>query len=280
MKNSILGIVFLSIALVGCEQATNEGYKKEVVVNATLTAGLRIDTLRLLWTGEVDKFYNPAALAISNATVIIRGIDVNFYDSLFYDNRNPGRYFSSYPRKVILPTKSYSMAITIPGWPGPITATTTVPDTFSIISATVSTGDTIEYNPLAPVSQFFWSPSNFQGSYLPTIAYLDANAAMIPKVYYGDTTSSDFQRPPKMAYRSGLPKDQTNTDLPWVFLSYFGNLQIDVYAVDNNYSDFINQILTAQGGELTEIRYNIQGGIGVFGSRTKAAGGMKVYLKP
>ena len=280
MKKSIRGIVLLSLVLFGCEQTTNEGYKKEVVVNATLTAGLRIDTLRLLWTGEVDKFYNPAALAIPNATVIIRGIDIDFYDSLFYDSRNPGRYFSAYPRKVIFPAKSYSMAITIPGWPGPITAATTVPDTFSIISATVSAGDTIEYNPLAPVHQFFWSPSKFQGSYLPTIAYLDANPAMIPKVYYGDTTASDFQRPPKMSYRSGLPKDQTNTDLPWVFLSYFGNLQIDVYAVDNNYSGFIDQILTAQGGELTEIRYNIQGGIGVFGSRTKAAGGMKVYLKP
>jgi hypothetical protein len=250
MKKSVLAVVILSIFILGCEQtSTTEGYKKEVVVNATLTAGHNLDTLRLLWTGDLEQFYSPAALAIAGATVIVTGVDVDFRDSLLNDRGDRGRYFSQDAGNIILPAKSYRLSITIPGWTGTVTAITTVPDTFHIISATVSEGDTLYYNPLAPVNKFFWTSSIYQATYMPTITYLDRNAAMIPKFYYGDTTSSDFQRPPKIGYRTGLPKDQTNTDLPWVFLSYFGNVQFDIYAVDYNYNDFISQIIPAQGGE-------------------------------
>lgn len=265
-----------------CEETpTAEGYRKEVVVNGTLFAGHNVDTVWLNWTGYVDKFYDPKALAISGASVVIQGVDVAYYDSLVYDSSNPGRYYSANPANKIEPTKTYRITITTPA-PDVrvVTAQTTVPDTFSIVYSTLQNGDTLKYNLLAPAHKFAWSSSNFQATYLPTISYLDSNAAMIPKAFYGDTTSKDFQRPPKVGYRIGLPKDQTNSDLPWVFLSYFGNVQFDVYAVDFNYSDFINQVIPAQGGELREIRYNIQGGIGVFGAKTKASGGFKIYLKP
>ncbi|HTX17316.1 MAG TPA: DUF4249 family protein [Bacteroidota bacterium] len=265
----------------GCEQTnTAEEYRKVPVVNGTLFAGRNIDTLKLNWTGEVDKFYDQSALAIPGASVIIRGIDTPFYDSLLYDPANPGRYYSSDPLRLIQPAKSYSLTIAIPGWNELVSATTTVPDTFRITSCTINDGDTLKYDLYAPVNKFTWSASRFQATYLPTISYLDPNCAMIPKSYYQDTSSSDFQRPPIVDYRVGLPSDQTNTDLPWVFLSYYGNVRFDVYAVDFNYSDFINQIIPAQGGELKEIRYNVSGGIGVFGSKTRAGGSIHVILVP
>ncbi len=281
--NNILCLVCAALAMFafGCEQTnTAEVYRKEPVVNATLFAGQSIDTLKLNWTGEVDKFYDAKALAIPGATIIIRGMDVSFYDSLLYDAAHPGRYYSADSSRIILPARSYGLEITIPGWPTAITAATTVPDTFHIISSTVRNGDTLKYDLLAPVNKFVWSQSKFQATYLPTISYMDSNAALIPKAYHRDTASSNFQRPPRVDYRIGLPKEQTNTELPWVFLSYYGKIQFDIYAVDFNYSDFINQIVPAQGGELKEIRYNIHGGIGVFGSKTKASGAIKVYLKP
>ncbi len=280
-KNIFILVILISSIITGCEEtSTAIDYRKEVVVNGTLTANQNIDTLRLHWTGQVDKFYDLDVLAISNATVIVRGVDVNFYDSLVYDASNPGRYYSTDSNKKITPTKSYKLEVSVPGWTKQVTATTTVPDTFRITSATMSNGDTVRYNLFAPVHEFYWSPSNNYATYVPTITYLDSNAAMIPKAFYSDTTSKDFRRPEIIGYRIGLPKEQQNSDLPWVFLSYYGNIQFDVYAVDFNFSDYINQIIPAQGGELKEIRFNVQGGIGIFSARTKASGGFKIYLKP
>lgn len=285
--NSRLKSIFLSIStalglFIGCDEAPSGfDYKKEVVVNATLSAGQSIDTLKLHWTGEVDKFYDQKSLAISGAVVLIKNADGTTFDSLEYVNAGVGFYRSVNPAKIIEPTKTYSVYIKTPS-PDvrEITAFTTVPDTFSIIYTSLRHNDTVQYNVFAPVHQFVWTPSRFHSTYLPTIVSLDNNAAMIPKVFYSDTTSKDFQKPEKSGYRIGLPPDQTNTVLPWVFISYFGTNQFDVYAVDKNYGDFLNQVVTAQGGELKEIRYNINGGIGLFGAKTKAKNGITVYLKP
>jgi hypothetical protein len=281
MKKIFYSILLMSIvAFIGCEEtSTAIVYQKEVVVNGTLTAGKNIDTLRINWTGEVDRYYDQKDYAISNAIAVVRGVDIDFYDSLVYDIKNPGRYYSLDASKIITPTKTYSLDVSIPGW-NHLSAVTTVPDTFRITESTLSDGDTVRYNLLAPVNKFYWSPSKLQATYLPTITYLDEKAPLIPKAFYSDTTSKDFQYPQKISYRVGLPQDQANSDVPWVFLTYFGNIQFDVYAVDFNYSDYINQIIPAQGGEIKDIRFNIKGGIGIFGSRTRANGAIKIYLKP
>lgn len=279
-KKAFVIILFASMITWGCEEtSTSISYQKEPVVNATLESGQIIDTLWLQWTGEIDKVYEPSSYAISNASVVVRGLDSDFYDSLAYDPQNPGRYYSVDPTKMIRPAETYSLSIAIPGWSQQVTAVTTVPDTFSIISSTLTDGDTVLYDTHAPVHQFYWSPSNDYGTYLPTVTYLDSFPALIPKFFY-DTTSVDFERPPSIAYRAGLPKDQQNSDLPWVFLSYYGNIQFDVYAVDFNYSDYLNQSIPAQGGELKDIRFNVNGGIGIFGSRTRASGSFRIYLRP
>lgn len=287
--HSLLHALFLLFAgvvsilfLTGCEETvTSESYRREVVISGTLTANRNIDTIKVSWTGVVDQKYDMNNLAITDAIVIVRGIDVAFYDSLIYDAAVPGRYYSTDPAKIILPTKTYQLTVrtTIPET-RVVTAVTTVPDEFEISGATMSDGDTIRFDFFAPPNSFYWTASKLAATYLPTITYLDSGAALIPKIFYRDTLSKDFQKPEKVGYRIGLPPEQLNTELPWIFLSYYGNIQFDVYAIDNNYSDFINQYIPAQGGELREIRYKTAGGIGVFGSRTAAKNAIKIYLKP
>lgn len=281
MKLQIYIITFAVFGLSSCEESTlTAEYQKEVVVNANLEEGRSIDTIKVQWTGEVDKKYIPENLAIVGATVVVKSSDNSFVDTLVYDPSNPGRYYSNDPNKKIKALQTYHLYIKTPA---PdiriVTGITTVPDTFSIASSTIQGGDTIIYNPLAPANNFTWTSSNNHATYLPTISSLDVNAAIIPKFFIRDTLSKDYRRPDKVGYRIGLPKEQRNTELPWIFLNYFGTTQFDVYAVDFNYSDFLNQ-LVGQGGELKEIRYNLKGGIGVFGSQTKAKGGFTIYLKP
>lgn len=286
IKTRLIPPVFIvavfSNFFLGCEETpTAESYGREVVISGTLTSGSNIDTIKVTWTGEVDKLYDTKNLAISDAVVIVKGVDVAFYDSLIYDPTVPGRYYSTDDTKKIQPAKTYELYVkTFTPESRIVTATTTVPDSFSIVAATVNSGDTIRYNLLAPVHSFSWSASRLYSTYLPTISYLDSGAVIIPKIFHQDTLSKDFRKPDKVGYRIGLPPYQQNTDLPWIFLSYYGNVQFDVYAIDYNYNDFINQIIPAQGGELKEIRYRVKGGLGIFGSRTQAKNPIKIYLKP
>ncbi len=281
MKLQLLIIALLAVFFTSCEETMSPAdYQKEVVVNGNLEEGRAIDTIKVQWTGEVDKEYIVANQAIVGATVVVKSSDGSFVDTLLYDPVNPGRYYSTDSNKKITARQTYELYIKTP-LPDVriVTGVTIVPDTFSMATSTIKGGDTVKYNPFASPNNFTWTSSNYHTTYLPTITSLDVNAALIPKFFIRDTTSKDFRRPDKVGYRIGLPKEQRNTELPWIFLNYFGNTRFDVYAVDFNYSDFLNQIVT-QGGELKETRYTLKGGIGVFGSQTKAKGGFTIYLKP
>lgn len=278
MKTSLFIAVIIILSVTGCEEsASSFSYEKHVVVTGMIEAGRSVDTIRLVYTGEVDRKYNTSDYAITNAAVKISGTDVAFTDSLIHDPLNPGRYYSADPSKVIQATKSYRLEVQLSGG-SLISAVTTVPDTFSLIYSTLQDNSTIRYNSRNPVNFFLWTPSRLHGTYLPTIWSMDSGAARIPKTFIRDTVS--FPPPDKLGYRVGLPKEQNYTELPWIVLGYFGTNRFDVYAIDENYTSFLNQTVAAQGGELREVRYNVQGGYGVFGSRTKAKGGITVYITP
>ncbi len=262
----------------GCEESDSSfTYQQQVVVTGLIEAGRQVDSIRLVYTGDPATFYDPAHYAITNAVVIVSGIDVPFTDTLVHDPLMPGRYHSSDSTRIILPTKSYRLSVrTVDG--KTLSAETVVPDTFRITYSSLQNNSTVFYNPLAPVNKFEWSASRLQGTYLPTISSMDANAARIQRSFIRDTISGP--PPDKIGYRVGLPKDQTSTELPWIVLGYYGTTRFDVYAVDNNYNEFLNQFVASQGGELREIRYNVRGGLGFFGARTQAFGGISVYIKP
>lgn len=278
MKLFIITLSVLFLFLAGCEESDSSfAYEKKIVVTGLIEAGRSVDSIRLVYTGDPAKFYDPQAYAIRDAEVIITGKDVAFVDTLRHDPAKPGRYFSSDTTKIIVPTRSYRLSVRTSD--GKIlSAETTVPDTFRMTYSTLTNGSVVRYNPLAPVNKFEWSASALHGTYLPTISSLDVNAARIPRSFINDTLSNP--PPDKIGYRVGLPKDQTSTELPWIVLSYYGTTRFDVYAVDENYNSFLNQFVTGQGGELREIRYNVQGGLGFFGARTQAVGGIEVYLTP
>lgn len=278
MKNIIFSITAMSLFLISCEESLSPfDYERQVVVTALLEAGRSIDSIKIMYTGEVDRFYTPTDYAIPNAQVRVIGMDVSFDDTLVYDPTVPGRYYSKYPFKIIVPTKTYRLEVRLTDGKF-ISASTTVPDTFRMTYATITHNSILKYSTAMPVNFFVWSPSRFQGTYLPTITSLDSGAARITKSFMRDTVN--MPPPDKIAFRVGLPKDQNYTELPWVFLNYYGKTRFDIFAIDENYNKFLNQFVTTQGSELKEIRYPLQGGIGFFGSRTRAFGDITVTIIP
>jgi len=278
MKTFFFFVLLISIFIIGCEESSSSfSYEKQIVVNGLLESGHSIDSIKLSYTAEVDKKYIPSNYAITNAVVRVIGVDVIFDDTLIHDVQNPGRYYSADSTKIILPTKTYRLDIKTQDGKS-VSATTTVPDTFSIVYSSIVNNSTVQYNTGLPVNFFSWTPSKFQGTYLPTISSIESAVPRIPKSYIRDTTSGP--PPDKITYRVGLPKDQTHTELPWIVLNYYGKTRFDVFAIDENYNRFLNQFVASQGGELREIQYNISGGIGSFGSRTQAKGGITANIIP
>lgn len=278
MKTIHFIILCIALITIGCEESASPfTYEKQIVVTGLIEAGRSVDSVKLVFTGEVDKLYNPSSYAITNAMVRIIGADVSFIDTLVHDPLNPGRYYSKDTTKIILATKTYHLDIRTADGKA-LSAVTTVPDTFSMVYSTLADNSTLKYSTGSPVNFFAWSPSRLHGTYLPTVWSMDSAAARIPKSFIRDTV--EFPPPDKIGFRVGLPKEQTYTELPWIFLGYYGKTRFDIFAVDENYNKFLNQFVAGQGGELREIRYNVQGGLGVFGARTKAKGGITVYITP
>ena len=278
MKYITLFIVLPMLYITGCDESASPfDYNKQIVVTGMLESGRMIDTVKLLYTGEVDKIASSANYAIRNAVVKVIGVDVLFEDSLVYDPLNPGRYHSINPSKIILPTKTYRLEVKTQDGKS-VSAVTTVPDTFSLVYSSLINNSTVKYNSGKTVNFFAWTASRLHGTYLPTISSLDTNAPRILKSFMRDTTMDT--PPDKIGYRVGLPKEQTYTELPWIVLRYYGKTRFDVFAVDENYNAFLNQFVTTQGGELKEIRYTVQGGLGVFWARTLAKGAITVNITP
>jgi hypothetical protein len=273
-------MLLASVVFSGCDESTSPlEYRKEVVVNATLVAGQSLKEVQLTWTGTADGVYRASDLGIAGAMVIITDVNNGLVDTLDGVNSSPGLYRAQDFFLPVLRLHTYELYVRTPEPDVRIvTGSTTVPDTFSIVHSTLHFGDTVRYDPDAPVHSLEWSASRNFASYLPTVSSLDASPALIPKAYYGDTTSPGFKRPPRIIYRIGLPKAQTTSDLPWLFLNYYGLTRFDVFAVDENCSDFLSQWLALQKGELKEIRYKLQGGIGLFCSKSQARNGVVIYL--
>jgi len=276
----LLGAIAAAAGFSGCTEPTAPyEYRREVVVNATLVAGQPVDTVMLTWTGTVDGYYDPVQLAIAGALVVVSEVGGPMVDTLVYDPANPGRYHTADTSKVILSLHTYDLFVLTPDPDArTVRGRTTVPDSFSITYSSLSDGDTVRYDLTAPVNSFEWSESGNFATYLPTVTTLDPGAVLIPKAFYDDTASADFDPPEYVVYRIGLPKAQTHTELPWVFLNYYGRTRFDVFAIDENLSDFLNQWLALQVGELKEIRYRLEGGIGLFCSKSQAKGGLEIYL--
>ena len=60
-------------------------------------------------------------------------------------------------------------------------------------------------------------------------------------------------------------EDIRRSEIPWFAFHYYGLNAISVLAIDKNYYQFLQQIFSPPA-DIKEYKYNLKGGIGVFGS--------------
>jgi hypothetical protein len=268
--------ILISFFIFGCKESTQLDEKPhQLVVSAFLVAEEKIDSVFVTQLEDMLSFYDPNTAAVQNANVTITLVDQansagNITYTLTHDARMPGRYYSS---AIVQPMKKYLLSVEAPGFPR-VTGSTSVPDTFSITNKDAFP-DTLTYNSESPAEYIGWTASRNHAYYLCLITCLDANAEEIPNQF----RNKDDPKPGKTSGIFTLP-DNYFAELSWFMVNYYGRTQISVEATDTNCFDYFKQQIVSNRSELREIRYSLQGGLGIFSSSARAHGSPIVVIKP
>ena len=142
-----------SAALVGCDAASAD--RPDVVVSASLGAGEPLPPVTLSRAAPLLDVYDPAALAVDGARVVVALLAEDGADQAVYAYvpGAPGEYVPADPAAVVLERRTYRLAVDVPDG-ARLSAQTTVPARFEVVeppAAEVVYGD--GQGPAARVTQ-------------------------------------------------------------------------------------------------------------------------------
>jgi hypothetical protein len=245
-------LIFFPFFIFGCsEPSTENEYRNEIVVTGYLIAGKPIDSIVVSRTMPIDQQYTSAAAAITNAIVVITTNGI--HDTLRTITGKPGHYFSP---QIIQPKQKYSLFVKVPDG-REIRGTTIVPDTFHIVQrppAEMTYGQGIPF--------MSWTESALHHDYIMSITSLDLTETT---PIGSDTPFADsVELSERTSFTFGF-EDIQESQIPWFAFHFYGRNALKIFAVDKNYYEFFRQIFS-QSTDIKEFKYNLQGGIGIFGS--------------
>lgn len=265
MKYFIFVSLITLIGINGCSEPTYPSeYSNQIVVQGYLMANQPIDSIIVRRTARLEEYVSESNLAINGATVVITGNGIT--DTLKAMPGNIGFYTSMRnPQNIIKPKQTYTLLVRTPD-DRTVTATTTVPDTFHIIGKKAfprvlhyRKGPNDDPTKLYTID---WTSSNTFSDYITSVTSLDSIADQIPRDF-GNNENNE-RKPERTSYGFNYI-DITHAEIPWFTFNYYGKHMLAILAIDKNYYDFIRQ-RSGGGTDIAEIRYNVTGGLGVFGS--------------
>jgi hypothetical protein len=288
---STLVLLLLAAGLLGCD-TTATAPESQVVVEAYLQGGAPMDSIRLTRSVATDAAYRPADAAVRDARVEVRELatDGTTAKTIPFDEVSAGVYAPTpIPIPRVQPRTRYELSVLANE--EEITATTTVPDTLSIVDT---------QNQQVP----------YQGDAQPTFTVTPPQSNRLGQAVLVLTTTSlrDFSQPDSVLgsnltpfYRDQYDPEEDSietfrttssgilneanftrdergriiTTLPWIAVAFYGPNETGVHVVDDNLFDIIRsqqaQSSDGQGtglgpGELPNVIEHVDGGTGVFGS--------------
>ncbi|MEX0610079.1 MAG: DUF4249 family protein [Balneolaceae bacterium] len=299
MKYALIIFQILLLSLQSCEDYAQDSYEEQFIVEAYLVAGRPLPNVSLFKTVIADEKFNYGqdSYGVNNAEVEIRLLSTGPFSEIetvySFGFESKGRYSTSNVHEV-LPLRTYELRIQFPDTEDSIMAHTTVPDTFSI-------------HPDLPDSIVYQSPERLQIT-LGVSKYPDRQSIFIlnalglnPKEsmltpFYQEVFESKGKDPRDLGLfannstgiinEGSFVKNEDGSvriEYPWSGFSYFEDNLLVANAIDDNLYDFVRSQTVQLGGsslspgEIQNVIYNIEGGIGVFGAL--ATDTAAIYLK-
>ncbi|MEX0684468.1 MAG: DUF4249 family protein [Balneolales bacterium] len=282
MKRLLIQLSLFALIITSCELYEQDEYREKYFVESYLVEGEPLPRIRLTTTASFDTEYIPSENYVTGANVLVHLLDDNDERVATYVYREPSNIgvYVTYRNEVIVQSeRTYELEITFPDSDDTISARTTVPGEFELLS---SGKDTLLYQ---SSEQF---TATYSASYYPgrQSYYIFATRALDPENYSLTPfwKMADNEQSSLTLINSGIiNEDNYQVDdqelilrFPWLGIAYYGPNEIITYAIDDNIYDFYRSQSVQLGGstlspgEIPNIIYNIEGGIGLFGSMAGA----------
>lgn len=283
MKRSISLLLAIFVTCVSCELYEQDEYEEHYVVESYLVSGDELPQVRLSKTTSIDETYNFDDAAVRDASVEIRLLDddstvTETYTYHEWTVNQPG-FYKPVPEARIQPERLYQLHITHEG--NEITSTTFVPGDFETVNELnnryVYQSDEqveIETTPSAYIT-------DRQSYYIFTVNAVNPGRGDLTPFYLDLIKNQDAEPEDFYINSSGIINEKNYNQnengtitlkVPWLAIAYFGDNDIIANAIDDNMYDFLRSQdvqtggTTLSPGEIQNVQYNVNGGIGIFGS--------------
>ncbi|WP_440999205.1 DUF4249 family protein [Fodinibius sp. SL11] len=280
MKKLITILSFL-VVLAGCDLYEQDEYQEYYVVESYLVANGSLQQVRLSTTNPIDETYRFEDNTVSGAEVEIQRLnpDSSVAARYQYQQQQPGIYTPA-NNVTIQAEQLYRLFITTQDGEE-ITSITYVPGNFQVVN---ELEPTYVYQSKKQV-ELTTTPSSYitdrQTYFVFTINSLESSPDNLTPFYADQVDDDETDIEEFYVNSSGIVNEgnfERNSDgtislrLPWLGVAFYGSNNIIVNAIDDNFYDFLRSHDTQSGGttlspgEIQNIRYNVNGGIGIFGS--------------
>ncbi len=280
---SVLPIGIASVLPAGCDLYNQDDYVEQYVVSSYLIANEPMPEVRLSTTAPFDETYYFEERAVEAANIQIHQYDEygNRERTFRYFQANRGIYKPELhaQKELVLPRRTYKLEITLPRDNNHrITAETSVPDTFSVREVIrdksyYQSSEQLEFRITRNRS------NNRQIYFIYATEALDPDEENLTP-FWRDA-SNDIDELTRI--RTNIVNEENfdvNSDgtitlrMPWIGIAFYGWNIISTFSIDDNTYDFYRSQSSQTGGgpgtlppgEIQNIIYNIDGGIGLFGS--------------
>lgn len=283
MKKFIPGFIVLLLITTGCENYPQDDYEEVIVVESYAVANRVLPPVRVTKTSPVDVEYNLSEAAVKNANVQVVLLDENADDEEVFEyifTSNDSGVYHPVSNHRVLPKRTYRLDINFNDRDEVITAYTTVPDDFEIIS---DVPPSIEYQSSEQLEIILSENERTQAQSV----FVFSTITQEPEIenltpFFRSLVDDDHaELVDFISNSSGLINEdnfERNPDgtitlrYPWIGVAFYGPNLLVTSSVDTNLNDLVRSQQVQLGGstlppgEIPNLIYNIKGGIGVFGS--------------
>lgn len=295
--NRIVLFVIGATVLAGCELYEQDEYREYYVVEAYLVAHHPLPDVLLSKTVPIEEEYVYSDASVKEASVEVRMLnaDSTINHRYTYASGGEGIYYPT-ESATVQEKQLYQLYVTLPGGDH-IEAKTYVPGDFETVNRE-QLPDQYVYQGDEQI-EITTTPSEYhtgrQTYYVFTVNAEEPDSANLTPFYADLVEEQDNSLQIYSVNSSGIinesnysPTQEGHITLkvPWLSIAFYGPNEIVANAIDDNMYNFLRSQETQTGGislspgEIQNIHYNINGGIGIFGSMARDKNRFEVLRPP
>lgn len=280
----LLPLLLLFLTVSACDLTNQDEYQEYIVVESYLVAGRVLPELSVSVTQPVTEFYDPVQSVVTNAIAEVTLLDEsrNPIESFRYRYDPDGNHYLPEIDHIVQARGLYQLTVRFPDRSEIVQAITRVPDQVRVVG---EVPDFVIYQSQNQLEITINEPSQTDGQNVFVFSgiALEPFEENLTPFYKANFEDENIELEDVIINSSGLlnegnfvvnPDGTITLRFPWLGVAFYGDTDVVTTAVDRNVADLVRSQQVQLGGstlspgEIPNLIYNVEGGIGVFGSVT------------